>query len=203
MSTAHLYFPAPLFAQRGRTLGSRGVAGLSLAVALCCAAIVFVLLYNFDQRYPVAAVHNHRTSAPLPLSAAVTRQALPQIESHRAAATSISSEIQGPGPIARTHNELLALERLGNRNYVEFSLARSGSFQLVGPVEIRFSRADSRHASIQVSVLLHERRIDFKNLKVDQHIFLPTAGSQPLDLVINRATRNQITGYLSEPKNGD
>jgi hypothetical protein len=97
---------------------------------------------------------------------------------------------------------LLALERLGDRNYVEFSVARSGSFQPIGPVEIALWRTDLKHASASVSVLLKGRRIDFKRLSLYEPVSIPTGRhSQQLELVVNRLTRTQITGYLAEPKN--
>lgn len=201
MYGAHAYFPVLVYARRERTLSPRDIAILSLTVAICCAAIVFAMLYNFDRGYPVAAVNNQ----PLPLAGSPLAAA-----GQRAPRSAIDDIVSGarvedaakkPEPIARTHDQLLALERLGDRNYIEFSVARSGKFQPIGPVEIGLWRTDLKHASASVSVLLNGRRIDFKRLSLNEPVSIPTGRSQQLELVVNGVTRTQITGYLAEPKN--
>ena len=201
MSTAQIFFPGRFYSQGRRTLDRRALLLLFAAVAICCAAIVFVVLYNLDQRFPVAEVHTPATAV-----LDVTPTNVPLVT---AGATSISTSsttklerrtIRRAEPIAHTHGELLALEQLGERNYVEFSVAKSSSFQPVGPIQIGFWRSDSKRASVQMSILLEKRRIDLKSVRTNERVSLIAPHSQPLELVINSATRNQITGYLSEPR---
>jgi hypothetical protein len=195
MSIGHAYFPGSLFIQQRRRPGMRDVGLLSVAVSVGCAIFVFLMLYRSDGRYAVAAVPN--LVAARPGAYAQARQPI----AHPISARVVSAP--GLQPVARTHEELLALERKGERTYVEFSLARTGKFHPVGPVQIGVWRTDAKHASVQASILLNQHRIDFKRLKVNERISIPTAPSQTLDLVVNGVTRDQITGYVSEPKNGD
>jgi hypothetical protein len=190
MSTADAYLPGPLLNPDQRTLHPRVLAVLCLAIAAACAAIVFAVLYHLDTGgYPIAAVRSYAPPT-LPLHTATTLNAL------RAEQVS-----EPPESIARNHMELLQLEQLGTRNYIEFSLARSAGFQLVGPVEIAVWRIDVRHGSVQASVISNQRRIDFKRLKLNESISIPTAYAQKLELVVNGLTKNQMSGYVSEPKN--
>jgi hypothetical protein len=199
MSTAQLYFPERFYAHVRRTLGVRVIVVLSLVISICCAAIVFVLLYNLDKGYPIAQIRAQRWVVPaMPAPSDSRKIARPSLLDP---AKTTLAETQRAEPIARTHRELLALERLGERSYVEFSVARSAGFQPVGPIELAFWRSESKHASVQLSVILEKRRIDFKRVKMDERISLPSARSENLELVINRMTRNQIAGYVSERRN--
>lgn len=199
MSTVQAYFPGRFYTSH-RTFDPRSIAILCLAVAIGCAAIVFVILYNLDQDYPVTAVPVHAHSATLPPVAAMTRRTPSRPLVSTASTFTAKNAAVWSEPIARTHDELLALEQLGKRNYVEFSVARSAGFEPVGPIKIACWRTDSKHGSVQISVLQNTHRRDFKRLKVDERISIPIAHSQTLQLVINGASKKQITGYLSEPK---
>src|SRR6267142_4213722 len=46
------------------------------------------------------------------------------------------------GSIARTHEELFALQKGGERNYVEFNLPKSKQFQRYGPLMLSLRKAD-------------------------------------------------------------
>jgi hypothetical protein len=183
MSTAHFYLPGFWDASSVRTVRPRDVTALCVAIAACCASIVFALLFNSDQRYPVAAVHetspvNLYHPATVPLTRALSS-----------------------ATVARNHGELLAMERQGQRNYIEFSLPRSSSFEPVGPIELGVWRVDTLHEAIQASVLLGSTRLDFKRIGMNERVLVPIAHDQVLEVVVNRATKNQVSGYVSEPRN--
>lgn len=189
MATVNLHLPrqAALGGLRSHTIAPRDIAMLSLAVALCCAASMFALLCKSDRTYPVAPMREEPVAVSAPAAAPVAERA-GVIESH----STLS--------VAHTHGELLALERRGERNYVEFSVTRSGAFQPVGPIELGLWGTDARHDAIQASVIVGERRFDLKRLKVDERVLIPIGNSENLELVVNRLGRNQISGYISEPK---
>jgi len=184
MQTADAYLPGMLLSPGKRTLPPRALAVVCVAVAVACAAIVFVVLYNLDARYPVAAVRNYNPPAPPTSIVAPAENATPD----------------QADAVARNHMELLALEQLGKRNYIEFSLGRSDGFEPVGPLEIAVWHIDTKHDVVQASVLADQRRIDYKHIKVNEAVLIPTAHSQNLELVVNAVTRTQISGYVSEPK---
>ena len=49
------------------------------------------------------------------------------------------------GSIAKNHDELVALEKKGERNYHEFDLRKSKQFQKVGPISISVRKSNTKH----------------------------------------------------------
>jgi hypothetical protein len=65
-----------------------------------------------------------------------------QAEATRQDLTSARTELQGS--IATTHDELVLLEKKGERSYFEFDLDKSGQFQSEGPVGVRLRKANTK-----------------------------------------------------------
>jgi hypothetical protein len=105
-----------------------------------------------------------------------------------------------PAGIARSHRELLALERLGQRTYTEFSMPRSNSFEPVGPIELGIWRVDARHDEAEASVMVDQRRLDIKRIALNQRVDITMDHGRTIELVLNRINKNQVGGYVSEPK---
>ena len=80
---------------------------------------------------------------------------------------------------------------------IEFTLHRSNSFQPVGPVRLGIWGIDARHSSVRASILVSNRRIDLKRVRVNERVVIPASASQRLELVINRINRNEVTGYIT------
>jgi hypothetical protein len=103
--------------------------------------------------------------------------------------------------IARNHDELVALEKKGERNYYEFSFEKSSTFHHTGPISIALRKADSKHAYCDLQMLVDDRAITRKHINLYESVTLhPEGYHQPLELVINRIDKNSVKGYLSEPK---
>src|SRR5215831_8665516 len=49
------------------------------------------------------------------------------------------------GSIAKTHEELVVLQKRGERNYFEFDLNKSKQFQRLGPLMLSLRRTDAKH----------------------------------------------------------
>jgi len=60
------------------------------------------------------------------------------------------------GSIARTHDELVTLEKRGERSYYEFDLSKSKGFQREGPIQISLRKADSKHQSYDMMMLVND-----------------------------------------------
>src|SRR6185437_11259682 len=58
------------------------------------------------------------------------------------------------GSIARTHDELVVLQRKGERNYYEFDVDKTKQFHASGPVGIKLRKANTKHqyADLQLMV---------------------------------------------------
>jgi hypothetical protein len=105
------------------------------------------------------------------------------------------------GSIARSHDELVALEKRGERNYVEFDLGKSKSFEREGPIELSLRKADSKHQSYDLMMLVDDHQLSKKRVDLYEPIWLhETDQPQPVQVVVNRIDKNHVHGYVSSPK---
>src|SRR6202049_1800408 len=103
--------------------------------------------------------------------------------------------------IARNHEELEQLKRMGERDYFEFTLTRKGQKEHVGLAQIEMRSASAKKHQYTVALYVDDMRLEKKNKSVNEPIYFYTAGSkQPLELVVNSVGDKKITGYLSVPK---
>jgi len=122
-----------------------------------------------------------------------------QIDATRQDLGSARTELQGS--IARTHDELVLLQKKGQRNYFEFDIDKSGQFQKDGPVGIRLKKTNTKHQYADLEMMVDDFKVSKKHVNVfEPVIFYASENGQPVELVINKIDKNQIHGYISEPK---
>lgn len=103
--------------------------------------------------------------------------------------------------IARNHEELEQLRRLGVRDYYEFTLQGKGDSKQVGGVTVELRATNPKHHEYTVNLVVDDMKLEKKNRSINEPIFFYTAGSrQSLELVVNQVSKNKVTGYLSAPK---
>ena len=103
--------------------------------------------------------------------------------------------------IARNHEEVEQLRRMGVRDYFEFTLDRKGETKQVGGVSLELRGTNPKHHEFTVNLIVDDMKLEKKNRSVNEPIFFYTSGSrQSLELVINRVDKNKVTGYISAPK---
>lgn len=103
--------------------------------------------------------------------------------------------------IARTHAELVKLEREGERNYFEFDMFKNKRFHRVGPIEVSLRKTNAKHQFCNLHVIVDDRELVKKHINVYQPVvFYTQKNGQPLQLVINNIERHHIHGYVSAPK---
>ena len=121
------------------------------------------------------------------------------IESTQQDLTSAKTELSGS--IARTHGELVVLQRKGERSYYEFDLDKSKQFIHQGPVGIRLRKANIKNQYADLEILVDDAKLTQKHVNLFQPvIFYAADGQRPVELVINSVRKNHIHGYVSEPK---
>lgn len=121
------------------------------------------------------------------------------IESTRQDLASARTELTGS--IAKTHDELVLLEKKGERNYYEFDLDKTGQFQRQGPVGIRLKKANTKHSYADLELLVDDSKVSKKHVNVfEPVVFYPADEKVPVEIVINSVTKNHIHGYVSAPK---
>lgn len=103
--------------------------------------------------------------------------------------------------IARNHEEIDQLRRMGQRDYYEFTLNRKAGPQKVGAVKVQLRKTDPKRNQFTLNVLADDKNFEKKNRSVNEPIFFYTGGNHAaLELVINKLTKGTATGYLSVPK---
>jgi len=103
--------------------------------------------------------------------------------------------------IARNHEDIEQLRRLGVRDYFEFSLNKKGDIEKVGSVSVELRNADPKHHQFSVNLVVDDMKLEKKNRSINEPIFFYTSGSrQALELVINKVEKNKVSGYVSAPK---
>jgi chromosome segregation ATPase len=103
--------------------------------------------------------------------------------------------------IARNHEELETLKRLGERDYYEFTLSAKGQRQHVGPMQIEMRGANAKKHQYTVALYVDDMRLEKKNKSINEPIYFFAGGSRaPLELVVNQISGKKISGYLSAPK---
>ena len=105
------------------------------------------------------------------------------------------------GSIAKTHEELVALAKRGERSYFEFDLTKSKQFQRVGPLTLVLRKADTKHKSYNLEMIVDDNKLSKKNVNLYEPIWIHTENdSQPVQVVVNRVGKDVVHGYVSAPK---
>ena len=105
------------------------------------------------------------------------------------------------GSIARTHGEVVLLQKRGERNYYEFDVAKSKQFNFQGPVGVRLKKANVKHDYADLELMLDDRSLSQKHVNIYQPVMFYTPDiPQPIELVINSISKDHIRGYISSPK---
>jgi vacuolar-type H+-ATPase subunit I/STV1 len=103
--------------------------------------------------------------------------------------------------IARNHDEIDQLRRMGQRDYYEFTVTRKGGAQKVGVVQVELKDTNTKKNQFTINVLADDKSFEKKNRSVNEPIFFYTGGTrQAVELVINKVGKNTASGYLSVPK---
>lgn len=112
-----------------------------------------------------------------------------------------STRDQLSGSIAKTHAELVALEKKGERSYYEFDMYRGKRFQRVGPVEVSLRKTNAKHQFCNLKLIVNDRELTRKHVGLYEPVFFYTSqNGRPVQLVINEINRHHMHGYVSAPK---
>ena len=107
------------------------------------------------------------------------------------------------GSIAHTHEELVLLQKKGERNYAEFDISKSKEFQHKGPLSIRLKKANVKHQYADLEMIVDDRNLSQKHINLYQPAMFYTPDSpQPVEIVINSISKDHIHGYVSSSKYG-
>ncbi len=106
------------------------------------------------------------------------------------------------GLIAKNAQQLDYLRHLGDRNYFEFTLRKGQPASTISTIKLQLRKADTKHSRYTLQVFADDRRLEKKNREVDEPLQF-YAGKPPtlFEVVVNQIDKNEVSGYLSTPKN--
>jgi len=103
--------------------------------------------------------------------------------------------------IARNHDEIDQLRRLGERDYIEFTIAGKNKPQKVGNVTVELKGVNEKRGQYSVSMTTEDRSLLKKNRTMNEPIFFYLSGTKiPEEVVINKVGKDTVSGYVSIPK---
>jgi Tfp pilus assembly protein PilV len=103
--------------------------------------------------------------------------------------------------IARNHDEIDQLRRMGQRDYFEFTVTRKSGAERVGSIQVELKDTNTKKNQYTINVLADDKSFEKKNRSVNEPIFFYTGGSHAaLELVVNKVSKTTASGYLSVPK---
>ncbi|MFZ0038654.1 MAG: hypothetical protein WAK91_14585 [Candidatus Acidiferrales bacterium] len=103
--------------------------------------------------------------------------------------------------IARNHDDVETLRRLGERDYYEFTIDKKGERQKVGDVMVELRGTNTKKNMYSVMLFADDKNYEKKNRSVNEPMYFFENGSRkPVEFVVNSVGKDKITGYLSVPK---
>jgi len=105
------------------------------------------------------------------------------------------------GLIARNHEEVQELKRLGERNVYEFNLVKSKRPQKVGPIQLQLRKVNTKHYTYTLDVVADDRHVEKKDKTLEEPVQFYVRGARtPYEIVVYDIKKDRITGYLTTPK---
>ena len=103
--------------------------------------------------------------------------------------------------IAKNHDEVEELRRLGERDYYEFTIDKRNSREKVGNLMVELRGTNIKKSQYAVTIFVDDQRHEKKNLSANEPLYFFENGARsPLEFVVNQVGKDKITGYLSVPK---
>ena len=103
--------------------------------------------------------------------------------------------------IARNHDEIDQLRRLGERDYTEFTISGRNKPQKVGNVTVTLKGINQKKNQVNIAMIVEDKSYEKKNRSVNEPMFFYTSGTRlPDELVVNKIGKDSISGYVSIPK---
>jgi hypothetical protein len=102
--------------------------------------------------------------------------------------------------IARNHDEIGVLRKLGERDYVEFTLTRNKP-QRVANMDLNLKKTNIHQHRFNLVVTADDLTTMKKNRIINEPIFLYVKGTKkPYEIVVNSVQSSEVKGYVSIPK---
>lgn len=192
MATAR-YYPNSFAPSSPKPLEGRSVAYLAIGVAALSALSVFFVLCERDHSFLAQASQAEAQTS----IAAQPAHIVPGVATRTEAA---SKALPGANSSVAAQTEVRQSKVQTTPEYIPFDVARSRRFQRIGPISMGLWRTDAKHGTYDASLLVDGHRFDKKHIGMDEALAIKIGAAAPMELIVNRVTKNDISGYLSKPR---
>jgi hypothetical protein len=152
----------------------------------------------------VAAVNTDVTGVKTDLTATRTSldQAKTDLNANIAALKKVQGDLGGTNSVVATNaHELDELKKLGQRNFVEFTLKKQKEMQKVANISMKLDKADFKKNRFTLTVFADDKTVEKKDRNTNEPLQFYVSKSL-YEVVVNSVSKDEktITGYLSMPK---
>jgi DNA repair exonuclease SbcCD ATPase subunit len=102
--------------------------------------------------------------------------------------------------IARNHDDIETLRKMGERDYFEFVLDKTQPQRVAG-VGLTLKKTSVKRYRFSLALVADDMEIEKKDRTVNEPIFFYLKGSKRFyELVVNKVESTKVTGYVSTPR---
>ena len=103
--------------------------------------------------------------------------------------------------IAKNHDDVEELRRLGERDYYEFTIDKKNTREKVGDMMVELRGVNEKKNMYTVAIYVDDARYEKRNRSTNEPIYFFTHGGRaPVEFTVNSVGKDKIVGYLSVPK---
>jgi chromosome segregation ATPase len=150
----------------------------------------------------IADVNNDVTGVKQDLNS--TKTSLDQTKTDLNANIALLHKVQGDlggtnSLVATNGKELEELKKLGQRNFVEFTLKKQKDMAKVGNISLKLDKADPKKNKFTLNVMADDKLTEKKDRNINEPLQFYVSKSL-YEIVINSVGKDTVSGYLSTPK---
>lgn len=102
--------------------------------------------------------------------------------------------------IARNHDDIEQLRKMGERDYFEFALDRNQPQHVAG-VGLVLKKTNAKRHRFSVALVVDDMEVEKKDRTINEPIFFYLRGQKRFyELVVNKVESGKVAGYMSTPK---
>jgi chromosome segregation ATPase len=150
----------------------------------------------------IADVNNDVSGVKQDLTATKTSldQTKTDLNTNIAALKKVQGDLGGTNSLVATNGkELEELKKLGQRNFIEFTLKKQKDMAKVGNISLKLDKADQKKNNFTINVMADDKLTIKKDRNINEPLQFYVSKSL-YEIVINSVGKDTVSGYLSTPK---
>ena len=150
----------------------------------------------------IADVNNDVTGVKQDLSTTKTSldQTKTDLNANIAALKKVQGDLGGTNSLVATNaHELDELKKLGQRNFIEFTLKKQKEMSKVGNISLKLDKTDTKKNKFTLNVMADDKLTEKKDRNINEPLQFYVSKSL-YEIVINSVGKDTVSGYLSTPK---